>query len=167
MTSNSSIRDKLELAFLKVLDNDRHLLAVVANERSLTHRLAVYLEHLFCDSGYQVDCEYNRDNDKTKKLRSFNKTVSDNSDLRGPTVYPDIVIHKRGEPDNKVIIEAKTSASHEPCQEQSNCVCDMCKLRCYKKEFGYEHAFYVVFPVGTYLSNFSRDALSDAVKAID
>lgn len=46
-------------------------------------------------NGYVVDCEYNRNKYKPKKLQ-------------GKKVYPDIIIHKRGGEDNILVLELKT-----------------------------------------------------------
>ena len=41
--------------------NDSHLIEVNSSERSMTHRLATYIElHPGFDHEFQVDCEYNR-----------------------------------------------------------------------------------------------------------
>lgn len=60
------IRRKLRIATEIFLERDRHLLTVKANERSITHKLAIYLEPLFPD--WDVDCEYNRDGKNSKRV---------------------------------------------------------------------------------------------------
>lgn len=65
------IRDKIIRAYKTLLAQDAHLLIVDANERSLTHRLAMYLQAEFPD--YHVDCEYNRNGMNAKKLVEFKK----------------------------------------------------------------------------------------------
>ncbi len=68
-TNNKEILEKIKNGYRKFLKNDSYLLQVDANERSITHRFAIYLEDEFPD--YNVDCEYNRecaDIKKTKKV---------------------------------------------------------------------------------------------------
>lgn len=111
--------------------NDLFLLKVDANERSITHRFATYLSGLFGED-FQTDCEYNRvgtGGDKkalhmyekewaqlesqlqselaaisSAKLSTRDKLMSE----EGLTVYPDIIVHQRGNNDNNLlVIEAK------------------------------------------------------------
>jgi hypothetical protein len=87
------------------------------NERSLTHRLAVHLERSLAERGsdLSVDCEYNRSGGSPKRLQhlieSFAKTATPEElvrDTKGRTVFPDIVVHKRGtDGPNVIVIEAK------------------------------------------------------------
>lgn len=46
-------------SLLRLLAEDAYLFEADANERSISHRLALYLEEEF--PGWNVDCEYNRD----------------------------------------------------------------------------------------------------------
>ena len=62
---NKEVLEKIKNAYRKLLKNDSCLLAVDANERSITHRFAIYLEDEFPD--YNVDCEYNRECADIKK----------------------------------------------------------------------------------------------------
>lgn len=73
------------------------------NERSLTHKLAEHLQPRF--PGYHVDCEYNRRGYEQKKLP--NPEPTDSGNLTGKTIYPDIVVHQRGQQDNLLVIEVK------------------------------------------------------------
>ncbi len=61
----SEMRKRVVEALLKVGEKDKALLAVSANERSITHKLAEYLQTAFPE--YNVDCEYNRDGDDPKR----------------------------------------------------------------------------------------------------
>jgi hypothetical protein len=137
------VKDKIQTAFRELLKRDSYLLEVNANERSITHRLAVYLEPKF--PGFQTDCEYNRDEKIPKELWSFKKTIeSDDGD--GVSVYPDIIIHRRGTNKNHVVIEAKRLSKVTRCSSRAECICDRCKLRAYKDDLEYQHAFFVIFP---------------------
>ncbi len=73
-----------------------------ACERTIMTRLAMYLARLMLEypqfEDYSVDCEYNRNIYDKKNLPSFENGV-----------YPDIIIHKRGNNDNNLaVIEIKT-----------------------------------------------------------
>jgi hypothetical protein len=95
--------------------NDEKLFRVQANERSVTHRLGLYLEDLF--PGWDVDCEYSRigeDPSKYKKLLLPEDEGLTHFDMDGSRVYPDIVIHHRTlntETHNLLVIEVKTAWS--------------------------------------------------------
>ena len=106
----------------KLLDEDKELFEnegtnKVASERCIAHRLANYIEEKLNKSkdkmnlNYKVDCEYNRFNGcyKLLKVREENKS----------RVYPDIIVHKRGQQDgNLAWIELKIfNSSH--CTEKT------------------------------------------------
>ena len=48
----------LEIALSELIERDSFLFEADANERSITHKLAEYLQAQFQD--WNVDCEYNR-----------------------------------------------------------------------------------------------------------
>jgi len=79
-------------------------------ERTLTHRLAVYLEKQF--PGWQVDCDYNRLGERT--LRLPHGTIVSTDDHLGKSVYPDIVVHQREIPNNLLAIEVRKAGNHQP-----------------------------------------------------
>ena len=81
----TDVKRKVHQAMRCLMKNDRDLLSVDANERSLTHRLAVYLEQVF--PNYHVGCEYNRNHELPKRLKTFQKTVPSN-DLEGTSLDP-------------------------------------------------------------------------------
>ena len=72
--TRDEVRDRLYAAYHALLRHDRALLELDANERSLTHKLAEYLQGEFPD--WDVDCEYNRDGDTPKRLSV--QTISTN-----------------------------------------------------------------------------------------
>ncbi len=104
--------EALVKAALADLKSDEVLFRIHANERSITHRLAVHLEKPFI--GWDVDCEYSRieeDLNKYKRLLLPSAENVTHFDMDGSRVYPDIVIHHRGHntpSDNLLVIEAKT-----------------------------------------------------------
>ncbi len=78
-------------------DNRHHV-----GERTIVFRFAYYMQGLLdLDEDYKnfnLDCEYNRNGIKEKKLPSFPNGT-----------YPDIILHKRGRNDsNLLVIEVKT-----------------------------------------------------------
>lgn len=62
---------------------------------------------------YSVDCEYNRINEyKIKTLKRYeNFEIDDNSD-KIRKIFPDIILHKRKEDDNLIVIEMKKVNSY-------------------------------------------------------
>lgn len=131
---------RVVLAAQRLLDNDAHLLAVDANERSITHKLAEHLQPEFPD--WHVDCEYNRDGDKSKRLHLPGENAG-SEDSDGSTVFPDIIIHRRGTTENLVVIEAKKKSN--PTGPEA----DMVKLAAFKKELGYSLSVSILFSTGS------------------
>jgi len=140
--SGKDIRKLIECAYQMLIKKDGYLLKVNANERSITHRLAIYLESVFC--GYDVDCEYNRDEIDPKRLNGFKKKIY-SDDTCGKTVYPDIIIHLRGKKCNFIVIEAKKTSNNDNSDKE--------KLAIYKKELFYKYAYFVKFPIGEDFKN--------------
>jgi hypothetical protein len=93
------IKEKINSALSIFIDNDIDLIKLDVDERSITHKIAHYLEDFFPE--WDIDCEYNRDRDKIKK-RFDDITL----------VRPDIIIHKRNISNNLLIIEVKKSHSN-------------------------------------------------------
>ena len=142
--NQGEVREHLDRAIQRLLKRDRELLTRDVNERSITHRLAVYLQDEFPDM--DVDCEYNRRDFDVKRLDFYPRdTTTDDTDAR--TVFPDIIVHKRG-PDgpNLLVIEAKKSGN----QRRNNQNTDRQKLEAFKRDPGlrYEHAVFLEFRTG-------------------
>ncbi len=78
-------------------------------ERTLTHRLAVYLEKQF--EGWDVDCDYNRLGERTLRLPKGSIVSTD--DHLGKSIYPDIVVHQRDIPNNLLAIEVRKASNHQ------------------------------------------------------
>jgi hypothetical protein len=89
---------------------ETYLLEKDLGERTLTHRLAVYLESRF--AGWDVDCDYNRLGERRLRLPK-GSIVSTDDDI-GKSVYPDIVVHRRMVPENLLAIEVRKAANHQP-----------------------------------------------------
>lgn len=125
-------------ALSELLVNDHDLLGINANERSITFRFAMYLQQHFPD--WTVDCEYNRDGTDPKRLGHL-EIYPDSEDDEAKTVFPDVIVHRRGTRQNHLVLEFKKSTSRVDRN------IDLRKLRGYKKQLGYEHALFV--EVGT------------------
>lgn len=120
-----------------LLDHDAYLLLADVNERTFTHRLAVYVEQAF--PGWDVDCEYNRDGHDPKEI-AFG---SGDDAEHGSRVFPDVIVHKRGTADNHVVFELKKSNNFEPDDR------DFEKRRGYCHQLGYQHGVFIRLVVRT------------------
>ena len=106
MENEEEIFEKMKSVFTKFFKNNATLFDVNASERSITHKLAEYLQEAFSDM--DVDCEYNRHRDLVKKISFYKHEKIKPNKL----VYPDIVIHKRRMDDhNLLVIEVKKANS--------------------------------------------------------
>lgn len=120
-------------ALSKVVSEHGYLVALKnrdINERALTHRLAFYLENSGYFSGYQIDCEYNRYEEKAKR------------NAAGALIYPDILVHIRGVQDaNLIIIQAKKFNDYagEIERAKNDLISDKAFLK-------YQNAFLIIFP---------------------
>ncbi len=148
--SEKTVREKIERALKKLLKFDSQLLSFDVNERSITHRLAIYLEDEFPE--YHVDCEYNRDVKDPKRINKIkekaNMTENPNdpiADTNAVSVYPDIIVHRRGKNDNFLVIEVKKTKNRNQSEEEEK---DKAKLRAYIEIFKYVYAFFIKVPVG-------------------
>ena len=153
------LRDKIIGAYKIFLAQDAHLLRVNANERSMTHRFAIYLQEEFPE--YNVDCEYNRNEGGSKRINEFRKKFKrkiDSDDENAVTVYPDIIVHHRGTSDNFIVIEAKKTSG-----EIGD---DLEKLKTYKNDLEYKYAFFVKFPVGEDYRMFKEGEIMQYIKEI-
>ena len=89
---------------------ETHLFEKDLGERTLTHRLAVYLENQF--TGWEVDCDYSRLGERT--LRMPKGSIVSTDDHNGKSVYPDIVVHQRAIPNNLLAVEVRKESNHQP-----------------------------------------------------
>jgi len=108
MCEFGQVRGALVHALRRLYEVDSHLLAQDVNERSITHRLATHLRERFPED-WDVDCEYNRNGAERKRLPIDPVQVS-SDDTTGKTVYPDIIVHHRGQTGrdaNLLVVEAK------------------------------------------------------------
>ncbi len=141
--TKENIEKRLRHALATMQQQDAHLLSADVNERSVTHRLAMYLQAEFPD--WHVDAEYNRDHYKIKAVRLEPESkMSD--DIDATTVFPDIIVHRRDTDDNLLVIEVKKTG-------QVGTGHDKKKLEAYMRShkeggLGYAHGVHVVLNVG-------------------
>ncbi len=133
------IEQALKEALKTLLARDKEILRADINERTISHRLALYLEPYFGD--WNVDCEYNRNHNDPKRLEIPRKMVR-NDDTRASTVFPDIIIHKRDTNENLLVIEIKKTTSREKDDF------DLHKLKAFRNQIGYKLAVFVKVPTG-------------------
>jgi hypothetical protein len=110
------------------LRTDGDLLISDVNERTITGRLADHLRGQL--PGWNADCEYNRDDHNVKRAN-------------GRIVMPDIIVHRRGTPDDLLVIEVKKSNTAESDDE------DLGKLEEFKTcHLGYRNALFLKLSIG-------------------
>lgn len=128
------VKKHVNKALKQFLKKDIFLLRNNLNERTISHKLAEYLQEEFPD--WNVDREYNRKFGKIKKLRP--KTIQ-SEDTDAKTVYPDIIIHHRNSDDNLLIIEIKKNASKS---DKEN---DIDKITRFIEEYKYSYGLFIDF----------------------
>lgn len=117
---------------------DADLLKLDANERTITHRFAMYLQDELPD--WHVDCEYNRDGHDPKRV-SLPTLHPRDDDSDATTVFPDVIVHHRGLEENYLVLEFKK------IRNGLDGDVDRQKLRAYKKELHYSYALFVAIGV--------------------
>lgn len=132
--TKEEVEKKLKQALLHLSHKDLYLFQIDANERSISHRLAVYLEKEF--EGWHIDCEYNRKSIDRKTLDFSDKYMS-MCDVIAKTVFPDIIVHQRGIKSNLLVIEMKKSTN------QMKDDFDHSKLEQYKSQLEYKYAVFL------------------------
>ena len=100
--------DVFQKAKNEFLEKEKTIIKNDTNERTLTQRLAFYLELQLRKNikyeNYSVDCEYNRKEKDIKRLK-FGK----NTDKK--EIYPDIIVHQGKIKNNLIAIEMKKTTS--------------------------------------------------------
>lgn len=139
----NQVHEALKKAILTLQKNDYHLLAIDCHERSIAHRLAIYIEKQFSD--FHVDCEYNRETSNPKKVSSEN-----NEDPK--SVFPDIIVHIRGTDTNILAIEVKKTSNSKATDDHDNQ-----KLKRYHSELNYMYTSYIVVDTTDQIGNVYYD----------
>lgn len=147
MLQKEQIEAALNSAISHLYTKDSFLVNEDVNERSISHRLAVYLQEEVNDleQGWDVDCEYNRIGVSeiegeylTKRMNLPPRTDVASDDVTAKTVFPDINIHHRGKegPENNLlVIEMKKNSSEDGY--------DFEKLSQYGSELDYQWGVYI------------------------
>lgn len=133
--TSDDIRSGIMSALYELYRRDKALLSINANERSITHRFAVYIEKQFPD--WNVDCEYNRDGEVPKEISLSEKTSC--------KVLPDIIVHKRGRAGpNLIVIEAKKNENSDLMKYKEK---DKEKITGYIATYKYKSGLFINFNV--------------------
>jgi hypothetical protein len=141
--SQEKILEIIEASLDKLFEKDSGIILKEYNlhERSITHRLAIYLEDHFKESDYIVDVEYNRMRNqygediigneigKRLDLEQYGKSIN--------SVYPDIIVHKRDTDNNLVEIEVKMQWKNDKK------IFDLQKINEYISQLNYNHGVYL------------------------
>lgn len=144
--SQEEVRRRLCKSRDLLLQNDLCLLQKDVNERSISHRFAIYLDQLFGDWG--VDCEYNRNHSNTKQLDIVRKilirtkTKLEPDDTTSKSVFPDVIVHHRGKDENLLVIEMKKTTNRLSDDF------DFEKLKGFRQQFGYKYAAFLRLKTG-------------------
>jgi len=130
------INKKVNIAIGVLLKKDSNLLKIDVHERSITHKLAEYLQTQF--PYWNVDCEYNRKGNAEKTIDSHSDCTEHKKQYR---VFPDIIVHQRRKNCNLLVIEVKknTSTKKRTCDER--------KLKFFtsSKEYHYSYGLFIEF----------------------
>jgi hypothetical protein len=155
------IKSRVDRAIQELYRQDHFLLEKYVSERSITHRLAMYLQPLFPE--YHVDCEYNRNIEEgrgaskgisilaTTAMSMFRERLEKRQleeAILEVSTFPDIIIHRRGHNrENILIIEAKKNNSTIPNSY------DEMKVKAFtgtenEPRYRYQWGLTILFPVG-------------------
>ncbi len=134
--TDKTLSEKVGLAVQQLLATDADLCIRDLHERTITGRLADHLRPHFPE--WHVDCEYNRDGHEIKRVN-------------GNIVVPDIIVHRRGTPDNLLVIEVKKSNTRVLDEE------DIEKLHAYREShLRYQNGLFLKLLVGEGAPGVSR-----------
>lgn len=135
--SSGEIEQKVLTSIDSLLKYDSYLLEKNANELSITHKLACYLEKEFAE--WDVDCEYNLKFDAENLIKRLESIEQCSGEKMTDRVIPDIIIHKRDSNNNLLVIEIKKG--------YGNLSCDIEKLKLFTSngEYNYKHGLFIKF----------------------
>lgn len=120
MATQEQLRSAIQMACERLVEDDRDLFNRDVNERSFSHKFAMYLEEEVKEwnEAWNVDCEFNRDIDAKKTPYSKKLNLIDelppppgNDDEHATTIFPDVIVHRRGDPKNLLVIEMKKNTA--------------------------------------------------------
>ena len=143
--SKEEVEIRVRSALQLLLTRDGYLLAKDASERSITHRLAHYLQKQFLN--WHVDCEYNRQNhDFSKKLKGLGYDQVSPTDGGEHSVFPDIIVHMRGSNENNLLaIEAKKTKAGNYDFSREEYRFGHLKLQELKNQLSYRYSMFILF----------------------
>lgn len=137
--SDEELKGLLADAVEALFDKDSHLIKFEVSERAITHRLALHLTYPEPSndrstnlSGWDIDCEYNRDGIEKKRLSGLvaERAKKPRGESKGSLVYPDIIVHKRGTESNLLVVEVKNDEDEKHRRDHD-------KLRAYINDIDY------------------------------
>jgi hypothetical protein len=140
-----------------LVKNDSILLDRGAHERTICHRLAVYLEgevnrDLDGSNRWHIDCEYNlfgSDQNRQAVIDNLRKhmPIQGRHDRVGKevehSVFPDVIVHHRDKPHNELVLEVKVVRGRP---DRNEIEFDLRKLTAFTalgNGFGYRHALFM------------------------
>lgn len=153
------LKELIERAIKQLLEKDSYLLQHDVNERTITHKLAMYIEDISRNIegfNWDIDVEYNRNYDEPKKIGLVYECVP-NTDTEARSVFPDIIIHKRrgnndGEikDNNLLVIEIKKDAKGKKTEKDK----DINKIKAFLSQspYYYKYGMFINFITGNNLS---------------
>jgi hypothetical protein len=137
--NENEIKQRAIIAICRLYCHDQDLLDVGVNERSLTHKLAEYLQDEFPE--WHVDCEYNRRHDQVKRLHFEGGDIrADDTEYRA--IVPDIIVHRRQTDQNLIVLEVKKAGGIGENH-------DIEKLRAFTREPEYRYRLGLFLRIGT------------------
>ena len=146
------LMDIFEKAKNKFLKEEKEIIKIDVNERTLSTRLMFHLQTLLLSEIYQesykeysVDCEYNRRKEIVKILPKEYREL----EKKDKQIYPDIILHQRNSEKNLMIIEMKKTYSSDEGGKNENR--DRLKfLTSLRKENKYKYLLGVYFEVNKF-----------------
>jgi hypothetical protein len=134
----SAPKTKIEISIRQLFKNDAMLLENDVNERTISGKLAFYLSSQYPE--LNVDCEYNRKGDEVKRLPAPESSCT--SDTKGKTIFPDIIVHKRGKDTaNKLVIEIKKDGNDDTDRD----IKKLKELTSENGNYNYNYGFHITF----------------------
>ena len=136
--NENEIKQRAIIAICRLYCHDQDLLDVGVNERSLTHKLAEYLQDEFPE--WHVDCEYNRRHDQVKRLHFEGGDIrADDTEYRA--IVPDIIVHRRQTDQNLIVLEVKKASGSKGTR-------DFKKLKSFSVEPEYRYRLGLFLRIG-------------------
>lgn len=134
-----NIIDGLEQALTRLQERDAALLEARATERSITARLGSHLQRLF--PAWDVDCEFNCWRGPLQS-RGHIVVSTTSATTEAPTIFPDLLIHRRGSGETLAVIEVLTSDAQAARHRERR------KLQLSQTRLGCPHAAMIEIGVG-------------------